>query len=75
MYEEGERTLFHLINISPMPQIGAASGCEAQGDMWTEFREESSEYRVRSRDGDWGMGPNGRWTRRRARKTQRAALF
>jgi hypothetical protein len=51
--------LFHLINISPMPQFDAASGCEDLRGYWGQKSKESGLRRMRSRDGHGGMGAKG----------------
>jgi hypothetical protein len=48
--------LLHLINMSPMPQIGAATSSEVQRKHRDRISKGSDEYRVRSkgRFGIWG---------------------
>jgi hypothetical protein len=57
MYEEeGRCTLFHLINISQMPQIGAASSCEGPEGRGDQIMKGSGTYHVRLRGRYQGMG-------------------
>jgi hypothetical protein len=56
----GTRTLLHLINMSLMPQMGAALGCETLGEARDRKSKQSGEYWVRSKGGYLGMVANGR---------------
>ena len=57
--EGGAHTLFQLINICRMPQIGTASGYGTQRECVGRIWKQSASYRMRLRGGYWGMGSMG----------------